>query len=77
MTNDEIKALVDHHAEQLGEQFDAVQILVTWNENGLTRDLFRGRGNVHARLHMAQDYITRDNAQQLAIEIQEKGSEES
>lgn len=69
MTDAELTAFVDEFVAKLGEQFDAVQILVSWNEDSKTRDLYRGCGNVHARLNMARDFIERDKAQIMAYEI--------
>lgn len=66
MTDAEILQLLDDTNAKLVEHFDAVQIMVTWNENGNTRDCLRGAGNWHARQGMAHMFIERDVAQEHA-----------
>lgn len=53
----------------LGEHFDHVQILATWNEEGTTQRHFTGSGNWYARQGMAHDFISWDKAQTAADEI--------
>ena len=53
----------------LGEHFDHVQILCTWNEQGGTQRHFNGSGNWYARQGMAHDFISWDEAQTAAQEI--------
>lgn len=69
MTNDELIAIVDAAARQVGEHVDHVQILCTWNEDGITRSLCRGVGNWHARQGMAHQFINEDIAQDTARQI--------
>jgi hypothetical protein len=54
---------LDTIAAQLMERYDAVQILVTWSEDGDTFSLYRGRGNVFARQRMAEEYAQADCSQ--------------
>lgn len=53
----------------LGEHFDAVQVLVSYNEDGLTRCRHLGGGNWYARQGMAHDFIKCDDAQEVARQI--------
>lgn len=71
MTNDEIRYYLDKIASSAGEHFDSVQVLVSWNEDGKTRDYFTGTGNFYARLGMAREFIQRDVAQESARQIGE------
>lgn len=69
MNGDEAKKLVDAALATLHEHFDCCQILVSWNEQAETRAVYRGTGNWHARIGMAHDFIKRDDAQTMAVEI--------
>ena len=53
----------------LGEHFDHVQVLVSWNEQGTTQRLFEGGGNWYARQGMAHEFIKCDDAQTNAFEL--------
>jgi hypothetical protein len=64
--------LLDDALAVLAEHFDHIQILTTWNENSLTKSLFRGAGNWHARQGAAHEFISLDIAQQSAKEIAEQ-----
>ena len=66
MTADEIYELCDEAAAKLGEHVDAVQIMVTWVEGGVTLRAKAGVGNVYARLGMAHEFINEDRAQDTA-----------
>ena len=61
--------LVEEIAHRLGEHFDCVQILVSWNIDTYTHDLAYGIGNWYARQGMAEAFIKRDQAKELALEI--------
>jgi hypothetical protein len=65
-------AMVDAAVAALGEHFDCVQILVSWNQESNTHDIFRGCGNWYARQGMANTFIQRDQAQDAAVEIAEQ-----
>lgn len=69
MTNREIEKLLEDTAAKLGEHFDGVQILVSWNELGLTKNCFKGSGNWFTRQGMAHQFITEDIAQDNARAI--------
>lgn len=71
MNDKDYERKVDDALDLLREHFDAVQILATWNETGLTKTCARGSGNWHARQGMAHDFINRDIAQENAREIAE------
>lgn len=72
MNGDQAKELVDRALCMLHEHFDACQINVSWNEQGETRAVYRGTGNWHARIGMAYDFIKKDDAQTMAVEISEQ-----
>jgi hypothetical protein len=44
-------------AQGLIERFDAVQIMVTWEEEGDTQYHYIGFGNLFARIGMARDFV--------------------
>lgn len=66
MTEQQITDLLEKHASELGEHFDAVQILATWHEGGLTYSRAYGSGNWYARQGMASAFINRDIADEQA-----------
>jgi hypothetical protein len=70
MTREEMEEFVERTTDQLGEHFDAVQILVSGpaSEGGTFR-ISRGSGNWYARQGMAHEFIAMDRAQEQANEI--------
>lgn len=44
-------------ANQLGEKWDAVVILCSRHEDGLTRSTFKGSGNWHTQYGMTMEWI--------------------
>ena len=50
----------------LGEHFDAVQVMATFSEEGVTRSLYRGSGNWYARQGMLHELLQTENADQIA-----------
>lgn len=69
MTQSEAEKLLDDAVARLGEHFDSVQILASWNEGGLTLCSKRGAGNWYARQGMAHEFINADQAQETAHQI--------
>lgn len=69
MTQAEAEKLLDDAVARLGEHFDSVQILASWNEEGLTLCCKRGVGNWYARQGMAHEFINADQAQETAHQI--------
>lgn len=73
MNGEQVNKLLDDYAAKLGEHFGAVQIMVTWDEGGVTHAAKRGCGNWYARQGMAHEFINCDmaveNAHQLAAII--------
>lgn len=69
MNGEEAHALVDRVVEQLSEHFDAVQIMVSWNEQSQTRAVKAGSGNWYARQGMAHEFINADIAQEQAWQL--------
>lgn len=63
MDSVQAEKIANDHAAQLAERFDAVQIIASWVEDGVTHCVAFGRGNVYARTAMAQALVTRQNAQ--------------
>ena len=76
MTEQEVQNRCELAAAALGEHFDAVQIMVSWQESGITRSLNRGCGNWFARQGMAREFITEDQSRTLAREIVDANSDE-
>jgi hypothetical protein len=69
MTEEESMKLIEKCSASLGEHYEAVQILVTWSESGLTYSQARGSGNWYARQGMAHEFIQKDIAQENAHQI--------
>jgi hypothetical protein len=69
MTPEEAKKIVDAHASQLSEHFEAVQILCSYPLECGTQPSFSGRGNWFARQGMAHDFISSENAEQIAMKL--------
>lgn len=72
MTSEEAQKMCEEFAAKMHEHFDHVQILVTWNEEGLTKRVARGAGNWYARQGMAHEFINMDIAQDTAFQIADK-----
>lgn len=70
MSGEEINEMLDNAASKLGEHVNAVQILVSWTEEGITYAAKRGVGDWYARQGLVHEFINADiaveNAQQLA-----------
>lgn len=71
MSESETIELLERVTAALGEHFEAVQILVSWNEDGMTKALHRGAGNWYARQGMAHEFINKDVAQEHAVRLAE------
>lgn len=69
MKREEAERILEDAAARLGEHFDAVQILASGNEEGLTFCCKRGVGNWYARRGMAHEFINADQAQEIAHQI--------
>lgn len=70
MTTDaQLDAALDAAMALLIEHADAIQILVSFEEQGSTYSTRRGAGNWHARQHMAWDFFNKAKSQTLAEEI--------
>lgn len=63
MTREEAEKLVQETAAKLGEHFDAVQILASFNEEAESNGLFHGTGNWYARIGMAREFVLFDEGQ--------------
>jgi len=71
MTNNEATDKIDVACAELAEHFDAVQICVSWMEDGVTKMAYRGRGNWYARQGMCHAIISTDKAKDIAHELKE------
>lgn len=69
MSNEDAENMLDAIASRIGEHFDHVQILATWNDSGISKNLYRGTGNWFARQGMAHDFIQQDISQESATQI--------
>ena len=69
MSHRELESLAENFVAKLGEHCDAVQIMLSWNENGQTYCLKRGCGNWYARQGMAHEFINEDIAADTARQI--------
>lgn len=62
MTKEELGKIVEKAAAELGEHFDAVEILASVSDGEGSRCLKRGVGNFYARLGMAREFLQEDEA---------------
>jgi hypothetical protein len=69
MTHAELDAMCEPFLEKLGEHADAIQILATWNEEGLTHMYKIGAGNWYARQGIAREFVEENQAMTTAKEI--------
>lgn len=72
MTTNEADKIIEKNLNELGEHFDAVCVMVTYKENGVTRACYRGSGNYYARLGMAHEFIDNDRNSDLARRLGEE-----
>lgn len=72
MSAEEYEKIIEEFAVKLGEHFDAVQILVSWTEEGRTKCSKAGTGNWYARQGMAHEFINSDIAQDTAYQIAQR-----
>ena len=76
MTNEQAQQILDDLILELGEHFDGdapnIEIMVSWTNEGKTRGLCRGSGNWYARQALAQEFIARARAAEVALEIGDK-----
>lgn len=63
--------LVKKAIDLLSEHFDCVQIMVSWNEQSETRDIYSGSGNWYGRIGMAHDFILCHDSQQYAEDMKD------
>lgn len=69
MKDKQVIELLDSMTARLGEHFEAVQIMVSWTDNGGTSMVTRGLGNHYARQGMARDFLTTDQSRTAADEL--------
>lgn len=71
MSPAEAQKLIEECAAKLGEHFEAVQILASWTDQGVTHGSKRGCGNWYARQGLAHEFINQDMAHEHAVQIAE------
>lgn len=69
MKPEEAQQMCEELAAKLHEHFDAVQIMVSWNNEGVTHAAKSGAGNWYARQGMAHEFINADIAQENAQQL--------
>lgn len=69
MSPEEASRYLKEVAEELGEHFEAVQIMATWSDGQGSRCIQRGSGNWYARQGMAHEFINQDVAHENAKQI--------
>lgn len=72
MDQNDLVSFIDAEVAKILEHVDAVQILVSWNEQAISKNLYRGGGNWFARQGMAHDFINQDVAQENAKQLADK-----
>lgn len=72
MTSEEAEKLLQAAVDKLGDHFDCVQILASWEQEGATRFLPRGSGNWWGRQGMAQEFINREISSDTADQIADR-----
>ena len=76
MTYEQKREIVDRHLSQLGEYFEAIEIMVSTSDPSGTETIIMGHGNFWARIGMAHEFINRNERQDAASEIAHKIKEE-
>lgn len=65
--------ILDEALDKIGEHFDAVQIHVSWMDDGdCTRCVHRGSGNWYARESMSREFIEQNAREESADFIAQK-----
>ena len=67
--DDNVNEVMNRCLHELGERFEAVQILATRTQEGMTHTVCRGVGNWHARIGLAHAFIESETAQENAMQI--------
>lgn len=71
MTTDEAERLLASAAAELGEHFEAVQILATWRSGEYTHTRHAGNGNWNSRVGMCHEFIVDDRAKTTAYRMKQ------
>lgn len=66
----------DAITNRLAEEFESVLILVSTNENGVTRSCVKRRGNYYASRGLAQHWLEEERNTELAEQIADKTKED-
>lgn len=79
MTPSEVHIKCHEAVKLISEYAENVQIMVTWNQEGLTHRYFTGAGNWYSRQGLAHEFINQDiaqtNAKEIADSISQKDEE--
>lgn len=71
MSKDEAEKLIQETVARISEHFDAVEIMATWQEQGLSHCYKSGAGNWYARVGMAREFLMCDQAHTAAHELKQ------
>jgi hypothetical protein len=69
MNAEQALQMIDAVAAQLGEHFEAVEILASFPLEGGTQCIKRGRGNWYARQGMAHEFIGSQRGLEIAEQL--------
>lgn len=73
MTDAEKLAVLERHVNELAEIYDHIQIMGTWlRPDNTTASHKRGSGNWYARLGMAREFLSDNEAENTAAAIASK-----
>jgi len=75
-TEEKYNQVLNKCLHDLGEEFEAVQILATKTEEGNTLTVCRSVGNWHARVGLAHAMIDNERAMENALQIAAEMKEE-
>ena len=71
---DRLKARCAEACAKLMEEFDAVQLLVTWADGDRNTHMIQwGRGNWYARRGMADTFCERDRGENMSVSEEDEG----
>jgi alcohol dehydrogenase YqhD (iron-dependent ADH family) len=76
MTNEEADQRMKAAVDALREHFDAVQIVASYQEEGITHAKHKGVGNWYARQGLAREFVYSDVNRDLVDQIAKRSKEE-
>ena len=69
LTHEQARKMIEEAAVRLAEHFEAVEIHVSWMDQGTTKCQHSGVGNWYARIQMAREFVEADHAEEQAVAI--------